>query len=137
MYCAHCGKELDQNAKFCNKCGKQLKETTIQSDSTEEVNINSEKKPNTWITALGIILFLAGIVVLLFDAKAGYKTQPTVGEQVGVFLGTFIGAAIIPVVGGLIAYWETKHSNRSYPFLRFSVVFLVLAFIFCLALARV
>jgi len=49
MYCPHCGKETQGNAKFCSKCGKVL---DVQTD------LKKEKKPRPLIIRIISLIFL-------------------------------------------------------------------------------
>ena len=49
MYCKHCGKEIDENSKFCPYCGSENTFTMKQSKTTEI--IGSVKRPTPVITA--------------------------------------------------------------------------------------
>lgn len=48
MYCTHCGKEIDENSKFCSYCGSENTFTVKQSKTTEI--IGSVKRPTPVIT---------------------------------------------------------------------------------------
>lgn len=49
MYCTHCGKEIDENIKFCPYCGSENAFTVEQSKTTEI--IGSVKRPTPVITS--------------------------------------------------------------------------------------
>jgi uncharacterized membrane protein len=46
-YCSHCGKPLDQNAKFCGKCGQKVVFDKIPSQETETATVSSPDSQGT------------------------------------------------------------------------------------------
>lgn len=78
MYCPNCGKEIDDNAKFCSYCGANLEEDNKkQTEKEENSNItkqdnNQAKKPNVYIIVIAILaIALIGAVVMLLSNNAG------------------------------------------------------------------
>ncbi len=74
-YCEFCDKELNDNARFCDRCGEEVKddflnESKITSDESElnqlekNLNINNNKKKRKLII-VGIILFIILFSILL------------------------------------------------------------------------
>ena len=72
MYCKHCGKEIDDESKFCNYCGKEL-----------SLSKKKKKSKIKYITILTLITILAialtiGVIILLwyefhdFEWKDGF-----------------------------------------------------------------
>lgn len=73
MYCKYCGKQIDDDSRFCNHCGKPLVETTstpgpIKVDVKADINAklapsvdtswfkklsNKQKKLFIWLWCLG------------------------------------------------------------------------------------
>lgn len=43
MFCQYCGNELPEDAQFCNKCGKPVSKTMIDSECEEITNENHEE----------------------------------------------------------------------------------------------
>lgn len=42
MYCKHCGKELNDDANFCDGCGGAVQGETINNQTAERENFNKE-----------------------------------------------------------------------------------------------
>lgn len=63
MFCAHCGEEIDQNAKFCNKCGKA---TALHKETDEDLPIKETMtgsqsqviNSGSWGATLGIFYLI-------------------------------------------------------------------------------
>ena len=64
QYCRKCGKELDDDAEFCEECGFQLNETP-----QNVIKHNTENK-NEFATKLPFILAIIGIVVSVAEGLA-------------------------------------------------------------------
>ena len=72
MYCKHCGKEIDDNSKFCNLCGKSLVdqvEAQVAVPTANNVTSSPKKK-------LGFIGAMAGLLssIILFIVLAVFST---------------------------------------------------------------
>jgi len=65
MLCPSCGVALEQQLKFCNRCGSQLP-STKEAGAIElfEKRMDSEMEGLFWITVFGIALILGGIVLM-------------------------------------------------------------------------
>ena len=105
MFCSKCGKEISDNAKFCNFCGqtvvKQSNEQQVRSHANERricVNCNGEgAKRSTGRMIISIIIFLIAISVQ-FSILGGIFVLASLGIAVIVFLIFDIG----------ILYWGFK-----------------------------
>lgn len=79
MYCKHCGKEMEDDARFCPGCGKQTSEkvaATLYTD-IEEVKKHKKHKKNgciIWIIA-GILLGVGCNAIS--DEPSSSQTTPT------------------------------------------------------------
>lgn len=77
MFCPNCGNNLDQNSKFCNKCGKQLIDNTIITSPNNQqmvISPKNNKKDKLFgiiIVAL-IILAIIGINVIFGNSNSDY-----------------------------------------------------------------
>ncbi len=86
MYCKHCGKELNDDANFCDGCGGAVQGETINNQTAERENFNKEaanqkasnaddvKKDSSnkvifMLAYLGILFFLP--LVSCPESKAG------------------------------------------------------------------
>lgn len=61
-YCAHCGKEIHDQAVICINCGCRTEAYTYKADSTEKAN--AEPTTATWSKICGIVSFFFGWIVL-------------------------------------------------------------------------
>ena len=43
MFCANCGKELEEDAKFCDSCGEKVEAEEVEAQSEEEVVVEETK----------------------------------------------------------------------------------------------
>ena len=92
MYCKHCGKEIADDAKFCQHCGgHQETVSTVDSQNIESATSknNPQEIDNTGATRIDYIaLLLAVTIILVYDLTIGdYESGAiTFGEFVGQFL---------------------------------------------------
>ena len=89
QYCRKCGKELDDDAEFCDGCGFQLNENP--NKETQVVKQDSANK-NEFVTKLPLILAIIGIIVSLAE---GLGTPMLMGWD------NILAAMGIGIVGGL------------------------------------
>ena len=65
-YCKNCGRELEENAKFCGKCGQKVEPVRQEEKKiSNEKHCRREKKKIKWKMAAG-----AGIAVLVVVSVA-------------------------------------------------------------------
>ena len=85
QYCRKCGKELDDDAEFCDSCGYNLNETpqTQMKDSNN----------NAFVTKLPLILAIIGIIVSVAE---GLGTPMLMGWD------NILSAMAIGIIGGAI-----------------------------------
>ncbi len=62
MFCKHCGYEVDNQTKFCPKCGKRIEEEIVFTAENTENEIIKDKKSNLGGSILGF-----GIVSVIFS----------------------------------------------------------------------
>jgi len=96
MYCPKCGKEVEENDKFCWNCSYELTKkdgAPITKDMREKAM--SEKK-TSWKS-----MFLGAIIGLIFAGGMGEiyslftgEIPPTIPLQIGGLLSFFIGCLI-------------------------------------------
>lgn len=87
QYCRKCGKELDDDAEFCDGCGFQLNETPAETVESKNPAKNTE-----FITKLPLILSIIGIIVAIAE---GLGTPILMGYD------NIMMAIAIGIVGGL------------------------------------
>ena len=87
QYCRKCGKELDDDAEFCDSCGFNLNGTS------QNVKQTNSAKNNEFITRLPLILAIIGIIVSIAE---GLGTPMLMGWD------NILAAMAIGIVGGLI-----------------------------------
>lgn len=69
MYCKYCGKQIDDDSKFCNLCGKSLLEhvenNSVIPQETKNIECSAKKKKFSFIGAItGLLSSLILFVVL-------------------------------------------------------------------------
>ena len=60
-YCQHCGKELQEDAAFCQGCGKPVASAEEPSAASQEINVQKAAKGGgnpVGRFVLGVILFI-------------------------------------------------------------------------------
>ena len=88
QYCRKCGKELEDDAEFCDGCGFQLNETPAETVESKNPTKNTE-----FITKLPLILSIIGIIVAIAE---GLGTPILMGYD------NIMMAIAIGIVGGLL-----------------------------------
>jgi len=43
MFCANCGKELEEDAKFCDSCGEKVEAEEVEVQNEEDVVVEETK----------------------------------------------------------------------------------------------
>ncbi len=43
MFCENCGKNIEDDAKFCEHCGAVINTPTISNEKSEQTGVTSEK----------------------------------------------------------------------------------------------
>lgn len=110
QYCRKCGKELEDDAEFCDSCGFNLndnptKEETESQQKPKVIKTASEKneKNNDFKTKLPLILAIIAIVV---GVGEGLGTPMLMGWD------CIISSMIIAIVGGLIGIFLLEKMNE-------------------------
>ena len=75
MFCEECGAEIDDTAKFCDKCGVPTSKSVKDRKQKKEINIKKDNVPDKsskrkWIILAGIV-----IVALIICASVMYMEQ--------------------------------------------------------------
>ncbi len=96
MFCKHCGKEIDDNSKFCPKCGGEVAETVSQvqppiqpppepvsrfspppntkrNDNPGKFIVSAQYNPSAQIVLiiLGVIALIVGIILIASNSRSG------------------------------------------------------------------
>lgn len=92
-FCANCGAELERNAVFCGKCGKQQKEVS-NANNNQNVIIDNNKQLKSKIAAglFGIFLGAFGI----HNFYLGYN-----GKAIAQLLITLLSCGFLSIVSGI------------------------------------
>lgn len=72
MYCKHCGKEISENAKFCDGCGKSAAEEPKKTVPAVDTDTKKNKKRHP---VLGAIVLIFGVFILV-GAFIGGSDEP-------------------------------------------------------------
>ncbi len=96
MYCVNCGKELEEGALFCDKCGKPINGTV-----KEKTPDSKKKKSNKGILIVALLLIFCVVIII------------TVGT-VGIFLSKMgiINTNSITLTGENVAQDNYSDSNN-------------------------
>ncbi|MBR5316379.1 MAG: zinc-ribbon domain-containing protein [Lachnospiraceae bacterium] len=105
MYCPKCGKENDNDNKFCDKCGANLQEE--QAVQKEEKTIPQKQSKLKLVIPI-VLVVCVGLAVLLFGSDKYVKAV-----QEGHFLD-YPEATVGEVVDNLMpnAEWESKERSE-------------------------
>lgn len=84
MKCNYCGSELEENAKFCGNCGKEIiKKDEINTNESINQSVNpkqeSAEKVNVGLVILSFFIPLAGLIIFLTKKDKEPKTAKTSG----------------------------------------------------------
>lgn len=90
QYCRKCGKELDDDAEFCDDCGFNLNESL---NDNKPVVKHDQNNKNEFITKLPLILAIIGIIVSVAE---GLGTPMLMGWD------NILTAMGIGIIGGLM-----------------------------------
>ena len=80
MFCKYCGSEIEDNSKFCEKCGKKLDEAVPAAEAESPVKKKKSKKK--WI----ILAVAAVLVVVVLAAVIGSSGDGSVQVSENQFL---------------------------------------------------
>ena len=65
MYCLKCGKELDDNAKFCSQCGTLVEEESF-SDSPKKIKEKKKTVPKRAVVIGASAVFFISFIIIVF-----------------------------------------------------------------------
>ena len=92
MYCKYCGKQIDDDSKFCKECGKSLNHITNSS--------------NGYMIFLQKNLVLIALVVIWYII--GYLYSSVSYEESGIIYGMYL---VTPMIMGVL-YWLYKQNCK-------------------------
>ena len=76
MFCSKCGKQIEDDAKFCEHCGAVINTPTISNEKSEQSGVTSKKisvkkeinKPLIITIIIAVVVLIAGSAgIILFD----------------------------------------------------------------------
>ena len=105
MFCKFCGAEIDDNSKFCNKCGKDLSEQVQHPTANEYVRQSSPD-----------IMQLNSTEI--YNSKIILKQEKSSSQVIGSCVGIGITAVLFAIFFALYATCDGNFSNN--PFSRFN-----------------
>jgi len=119
MYCANCGTENDDGAKFCSKCGKS---PTGENVNVENRQNNQSGYPLSNLTAkmFGVlfeiilwIMLIGGIIGggIIGNIFAPYRRSSGGYIFLGIILGGIIAFVTIILTGGLVSLFIKLVNN--------------------------
>ena len=112
MYCRKCGKEINENAKFCKYCGNPVVKGGGSSGgqiSSELPKPQSGHKPGKASSVIGIILLFVAVILILAALTGFFKWDIPLLSAIEMDL-FFVGILS-----------KTRHSGK-YGFCKFSIL---------------
>lgn len=123
MNCKWCGKEVDQNSKFCPNCGKKILEVSSSNinqgePSTEPEVVNSfnqeginsvEEKTNVWLAILSYFVPIAGLIIFLVKKDKEPKTAKASG--ICALVSFIINMILIVVIFLFMSFAASKSTE--------------------------
>ena len=142
MFCEKCGKQIDDDAKFCKHCGAVINTQTISNEKSKQSGITSQKvsvkkelnKPLLITIIIAVVVLIAGGAgIILFDNHNHQKgdeaikavqdsyfeflPEMTVGEIITEYYGKDYWACNSD---GIVEFWGTNQKDKSGLALHFS-----------------
>ena len=78
MFCKYCGSEIEDNSKFCEKCGKKLDEAVPAAEAESPVKKKKFKKK--WII-LAVAVVLVVVVLAAVIGSSGDDSEKSTGNS--------------------------------------------------------
>lgn len=121
MYCAHCGKEIENDAKFCPVCGQKVAGSEMASDigtgrgsdrgtvgekkdtanNIRKANSDSATQPTSALVTLGVAVLICAYGIVCYNDSSEYETFGM------ILMG-------ISVVLGIITFFKLKAHEKKY-----------------------
>lgn len=89
MYCRECGNKVDENSKFCNRCGSKIK---LNFDRKEEKNYKEDNNIIEKSYSFSKRKWLGLILLSIIETNIGIKCDKLYIEQQKKHLGLFKGS---------------------------------------------
>lgn len=105
MFCANCGKEIQESTLFCTNCGKNVNQTSrpvaekvkVILDPSEVVNVKQPTDSSKSFSGQGKTL---GIVLMIISIICDLVAMFAIGFD--AFIPITIGATVLFVIGFLL-----------------------------------
>ena len=78
MFCKYCGSEIEDNSKFCEKCGKKLDEAVPAAEA--ESPMKKKKSKKKWII-LAVAAVLVVVVLAAVIGSSGDDSEESTGNS--------------------------------------------------------
>ena len=106
MYCRHCGKQIEEDARFCPYCGSAQQEER-QAPPPQQRYVDPNDAPSGGFAVLGFFFPVVGLILFLVwqdtmpqRAKScGKGALTAVIVSASLVLLTFIAIAVIAAIG--------------------------------------
>lgn len=104
MFCRNCGSEIEEDAKFCPKCGNSVEQLEIQNydnkpQETSNKNNTTYAAVSFWLSIIGIPLFCLCGIGLFFEVLATIfgilAVRNKENNSVMAWIGLILGACSI------------------------------------------
>lgn len=131
MNCKWCGKEVDQNSKFCPNCGREIlgdnvnninqnvsdinPEEKLGNLTQEDQNLNQERinnveeKVNVWLAILSYFVPIAGLIIFLVKKDKEPKTAKASG--ICALVSFIINMILIVVIFLFMSFVASKSTE--------------------------
>lgn len=131
MNCKWCGKEVDQNSKFCPNCGREIlgdnvnninqnvsdinPEEKLGNLTQEDQNLNQERinnveeKVNVWLAILSYFVPIAGLIIFLVKKDKEPKTAKASG--ICALVSFLINMILIVVIFLFMSFAASKSTE--------------------------
>jgi cation transport ATPase len=120
MYCPKCGKIIDDNSSFCPSCGV---------DTAHGELVATKKETKSVFASIAVVFSLISFVCLIISFLLGYIVKDSSAIAFNIFATTFLIASFPFFV---IALVKNIFNKKSILNSLLALVFIVVAFIFCL-----
>ncbi|HOZ02733.1 MAG TPA: zinc ribbon domain-containing protein [Bacilli bacterium] len=120
MYCPKCGKIIDDNSSFCPSCGV---------DTAHGEVVVAKKETKSIFASVAVVFAIISFVCLLISFLLGYVVGDDSAVAFNIFSTTFLVASFPFFVISMV---KQIYEKRSILHALLALVFIAVAFIFCL-----